>query len=906
MKLPRSPCLAWLCLLFLVFFFFSAPGWSAGILDEIPSAELTGGGRAGDGVSEGFGDIVAPVLLLDSGLVFVNPRASYADDSSEEYNLGVGYRHLLAPKNLILGANVYYDYRETSLDSRFHQVGFGVEMLGTWIDARANYYLPQDDKETVNEYDVETIRQSSSSSGPSWSAPYATGNAIVQDSLTVKTLTTTTTKQHFEQYEEAMEGWDCEFGVRLPIPGVMDYADVKLFGGYYSYNASFGDDDIDGFKGRLEIKALPAVYLDAEIYENKELTGSDYFFGARMSVPFDVANISKGRNPFAGTVAGFKPSAQRVPFASRLTEMVMRDLHVRTEISEVREDVRQREETRVSRSVAESSRYTLVTNANFVDGDNQSGVEDGTAEHPFNTISEGVSNAVGLAMIYVSDAASAYRENVILSDGLIVWGSGCLIQGQAGLTFGSGIYPVVDGRSRGPTFILANHTTLRGLEIVNSEDVTQPSRPFDRPEWGTIETRRVGVFADDVTDISLIGNRVNSVQYGALLGMDGDLAVTLTDNEFNGADLDAVKIDGYGAGGEMAVDVLRNAFVDNGGSGLEIMAGNYDTVDLRLADNIASGNSTNGIWIFADNQGPVAVTVDQLTANENGNDGFKVQAYSAATSSPVTVMITNAVFDDNGFCGAEIFTATTADGSGNQMILTDIEALRNGNDGLYADAQTFGDDAPVSVTLAGIEANGQTSDFGIESFATVNGAGDVDMVFDRIHAVRNGNGGVYADAEVLGSRGNVQVAFSEIVASENAGVGIAAWACAYGTNGAAKLSFHSTETRNNGGCGIYSEVYSENESAYLTGERIVSSSNHLDGVRISTYAGSDVFADFGNGAQGSAGLCSIYGNSAFDMNNTTFDSVRAQSNWWGTATPAPGRFNGSVDYSNPLAADPNP
>lgn len=818
MNSPRWPSPVVLCIFLVISLSISTSGGAAETADELPPAELTGGGRIGDGVSEGFGDVVAPVFALKSGMFFVNPRASYTDDSSEEYNLGVGYRHLLAPKNLILGANVYYDYRETSLQSRFNQVGFGLEILGEWVDARANYYLPEDDKETVNEYDVETVSHSSSSSGPSWGAPYATGNAIVQDSLTIKTFTTTTTKQHFEQYEEAMEGWDCELGVRLPIPLVMDYADVKLFGGYYFYNASFGDDDVEGFKGRLEIKALPAVYLDAEVYENEDLAGSDFFVGARIRVPFDVANISKGRNPFAGMAAGFMPSAKRAPFASRLTEMVMRDLHVRTEVSEVVEDVSRREKTSVSQSATEASRYTLATNANFVDGDNQTGVENGTAEHPYNTINEGVSNAVGDGMIYVYDASGTYQENVVLGEGMIIWGSGCLVQGQAGRTFGSGIFPIVDGRSRGPTFILANSTTLRGLEIINTEDITQPARPFSsRPEWGTIETRRVGVFADNVNNIALECNRVNLVQYGALLGMNGAFAVTLADNEFRDAEIDGVKIDGFGSSGTFVVDARRNTFSGNGGEGLEIGAENYDSVDVRLLDNTAGGNTGDGVWLFADGGGSVTVTVDRLQASGNTNDGLHVQAYSADDSAPVTITVNGATVNDNGYCGAEVFAGTSGDTSAIRIAFGSLDALRNGDDGLYADAQT------------------------------------------------------------LGSDGCVQLDFTDVTANGNAGDGIAAWADAQGAN----------------------------SDASLTGERVVSFSNRQNGVLIYTYAGSGVLADFGGGANGSSGQCSIYGNTVFNMDNTGVAQVSAQSNWWGSATPAPGKFSGSIDYTNALASDPN-
>jgi len=139
-------------------------------------------------------------------------KAADQGNAAGQYNLGVGYRHLL-PNNVILGANVYYDYRETQLGSEFEQLGLGVEVLSEWVDARANYYLPEDDKELINEFDTETS-SSSKSVDEYWLSPYARGHTIFQKKVTEVTRTTTTIKQHFEQYEQAMEGWDAEVGVK--------------------------------------------------------------------------------------------------------------------------------------------------------------------------------------------------------------------------------------------------------------------------------------------------------------------------------------------------------------------------------------------------------------------------------------------------------------------------------------------------------------------------------------------------------------------------------------------------------------------------------------------------------------------------------------------------------------------
>ncbi|MFP4446792.1 MAG: inverse autotransporter beta domain-containing protein, partial [Desulfosudaceae bacterium] len=106
---------------------------------------LTVGGRFGEaGYSQGYLDILAPVFRPGNGLVFINPRGTIGDGNRQEVNLGLGYRHLLPDSKMILGGNVYYDSSWSLNDNQFDQLGLGVEMLTQWVDARFNYYLPED------------------------------------------------------------------------------------------------------------------------------------------------------------------------------------------------------------------------------------------------------------------------------------------------------------------------------------------------------------------------------------------------------------------------------------------------------------------------------------------------------------------------------------------------------------------------------------------------------------------------------------------------------------------------------------------------------------------------------------------------------------------------------------------
>ncbi|MGD9613646.1 MAG: inverse autotransporter beta domain-containing protein, partial [Kiritimatiellia bacterium] len=100
----------------------------------LPPAELTLGFQTRDSEMEGIGDLLLPVWNPGgTGLLFLNPRTAVVDHDEEEVNLGVGYRQLLPKLDVILGANLYYDYRDTG-SFNYDQWGFGLELLSPWID----------------------------------------------------------------------------------------------------------------------------------------------------------------------------------------------------------------------------------------------------------------------------------------------------------------------------------------------------------------------------------------------------------------------------------------------------------------------------------------------------------------------------------------------------------------------------------------------------------------------------------------------------------------------------------------------------------------------------------------------------------------------------------------------------
>ncbi len=431
-----------------------ANGVLASAGDDAPPWSVILGAEHRDDEFEGFGDIIVPLFTHDTGLLFLNPRASGTDSSEEEGNLGLGYRGLVNDGRWILGLNTYLDYRTTERDADFGQWGLGVEALGRWVDVRANYYRPFDRREQVGEATLsETQQWSSVEEG--WGDPYATEHSILQDYLVRRAITTTTTTHYYEQYEYAREGVDGEIGLRLPMPERAQIIEPRVFFGGYYFNGEYGQPDVEGWKGRLEVRVGRHVYLDFQLYEDDELTGSDYAAGLRVAFPFDPVELAHGRNPFRAR-AGADEGLRR-----RLTDMVMRDPHIRTALTDYREDVGRLESQTRLRIRNEGFTATLADDVMFVDGDRGSAGGDGTAERPLGGIQDAANRAFGAKNVYVFTASQPYRENLQVPDGVRLWGG--MIYGADGRYFGHLPKPVIQAVGGGQPVQFTRNGVVSGF-----------------------------------------------------------------------------------------------------------------------------------------------------------------------------------------------------------------------------------------------------------------------------------------------------------------------------------------------------------------------------------------------------------------------------------------------------------
>ena len=718
---------------------------------ERARGRLTIGTRIGES-AEGYLDILQPILSGENSLIFLNPKLSGSDNDEEEISIGLGARLLIPDHGVIFGANIFYDERRTSRDNTFDQIGAGVEMLTEWVDARANYYWPEDKQREIDrrgETDVD--RQSFNF----LSDIYAQQHQLLQDQ-TLRTVTTTTSRE-FVRYEAPLEGFDAEVGIRLP--GLPEWLETRVFGGYYKFRGDF-TEDIKGVRGRLEVRALPALFLDAEVYEDKKLTGSDYFVGARVNVPFDLANLARGRNPFAGITDDVK--AGRREFRERMSEMIIRDPHVRIHESGFMEDVAVRD---VKTEVRGSSQTLLVLDdVNFVD--NQSaGPGDGTAENPYPTVQQGVDNVFGLKNVYVFPGAGPYRENIVIAEnGVQLLGSGKGIQGFGGKVFGGAIYPVLDGNVAGvnsPVIrVFGDDVLIQGFDIARSPGGANPGA-IDFLGYG-INVDRIGILAENANNLNVMHNRFRDQVLGMTVLMDGYpfYNATIANNDFT-TGMDAAIFGAVRNSAQVDLNISDNRISD-AVLGIELYAYMLDDVNLTLSGNRIADPASYGIYM---EMGPTINNVDVLLT---GNEVFGA-----------------------GVAGAEL---KVTDIAGDVSISLQNERYFDNNAGFNLDINQVGGDVDVSVIDS--HFNGSTGGAGFNLLINDVG-GDVSVYIDPTEFNNNAANGLFGNISV---EGNISVVLEDVTANNNSAGGV--FLSLFSQTGVVQTLFRGVEANDNGGDGV--------------------------------------------------------------------------------------------------------
>ena len=173
--------------------------------------------QVGDGPPRFYLETVQPIYQdrEQAYTFFTQPRVTLKDGHGT-YNLGLGYRRLLAGDQLLGGINSFYDYTD---NHHHHRAGAGLELLSRYIELRVNGYFPVTSSRRI-------------------------GNDANQDF-----------------FERPLKGADIEAGGPVPYLPFL-----KLYGSYAFYDYTMVTDTHTR-KFRAELKPLQFLRVDVETWK---------------------------------------------------------------------------------------------------------------------------------------------------------------------------------------------------------------------------------------------------------------------------------------------------------------------------------------------------------------------------------------------------------------------------------------------------------------------------------------------------------------------------------------------------------------------------------------------------------------------------------------------------------------
>ena len=269
-------------------------------------------GKPGTARSIGQSDLFVPLMQDKNDMTFFNLRGQLDDDNNDEFNLGLGHRHMF--EEWIIGGYGYYDRRFLESGNEFYQATFGLEALSETWDFRANGYIPESEWSSSGN-EGKLVESLSVSSGG--------GRSVVRGGL--GQINVAVDERTNEVFERSLPGLDLEVGVRLPVErftGLDLIEDTRLYVSGYHFMGSGDFESVTGPRLRLETRLhdIPGLGSGSRLLlgvetQYDELRGNQTFGLVSVRIPF--GGWTPNRPPLKG-------------LERRMMEPVVRDIDVVT------------------------------------------------------------------------------------------------------------------------------------------------------------------------------------------------------------------------------------------------------------------------------------------------------------------------------------------------------------------------------------------------------------------------------------------------------------------------------------------------------------------------------------------------------------------------------------------------
>lgn len=437
--------------------------------------------------------LMLPLTQNPDHLLFADLRGRADDRSSQEYNLGLGFRWE-ADDELLFGLYGYYDHLHSREGNRFRQATLGLEVQSALYSARVNRYVP-------------VGRRSASVGGQFTDTEVRDAELQVIDSQ-LTFVADGVIQNTFQREERSLGGHDLELGFH--IPGIAH--DVAVYAGYYKFDAS-GARAVEGPRLRAQwqapldgLKAGASLSLGAE-WQNDGVRGTNSYVSVGLNIPLGGGSRSAQRSG---------SDWQR----DRMLAQPVRDV-----------DVVAIDSTRKVGSVTLPAVNELAV---YEDGQAigrvvyaQAGASgDGTAANPAG-LTQALNNLVeDDGLLVLSAGGGAFAEGGNLSANslrVLSGGAGITVRGSttSGLT---GVFSAPEGRAQLDTglTVSGNDARISGVDING------------------------GLIANGVSDLSLTQGRVGDLQLNAVGGR-----VQLTQMQVSGLQIDGGDADVHFASGSL-------------------------------------------------------------------------------------------------------------------------------------------------------------------------------------------------------------------------------------------------------------------------------------------------------------------------------------------------------------------
>lgn len=412
---------------------------------------------------------LVPLAASPTSALLTDFTFQFRDEGNHSFSGGIVMRRYLPEMDAVLGFHLHGDVTESIYDHRIAQLGFGFDLFtASGLDFHGNFYLPDTGPHLIQE---------TSRFGPA----FGRGNSILQ------------TESIFGISERGLRG--SEIKVAFDFPVLNGLLPTRGHVGAYHFNGR-SNDDLAGMSAGVLVQPFEGVSVGAEYYGDDEFYGDHWVFFAGVSTTFESGSCFHPRNWRQGIRDAFRPrgagSRERERMEDFLFAPADRRNWVLTEFSDPFLT-----ETKLNEVLAD---VIFVNNGGARSVPGPRGNGRGTFANPVNTIQRGINRSAARfgnsGNIVVAGSKRPYTEDLV-DAGRSVRLHGGRVPALAGRTFRYGSRPTIDGG------IMVTHVdtfSISNFQVVNG------AASFVNPD---------AIFAGNVTNVSVIGNRViNSAQDG--------------------------------------------------------------------------------------------------------------------------------------------------------------------------------------------------------------------------------------------------------------------------------------------------------------------------------------------------------------------------------------------------------